>query len=129
MSPSDSERSSRANVAIAGLTSVSAVERRKKLGGNRSSVPRSTPPVSWVSIRPFDADGEVGDRPVRQHMGDVAERVLVGVEPGIGGDVDMPFGDVLPVMAAGRHAQNLDHAGGRRLVAIAGGMGNSQAHG
>ncbi len=27
-------------------------------------------------------DGQVGDRPVGQHMGDVAERVLVHVEPG-----------------------------------------------
>ena len=65
---------------------------------------------------------------MRQHMGDVAERILMGVEPGIGGDVDMPFGDVLAVMAARRHAQNLDHAGGGRLVAIAGGMGDAQAH-
>ena len=77
----------------------------------------------------LDMDGEVGDRPVGQHMRDVAERVLMHVEPGVGGDVDLPFGDILPVMAAGRHAQDLDHAGGRGLVAIAGGMGNSQAHG
>ena len=74
-------------------------------------------------------DGEVGDRPVGQHMRDVAERVLMHVEAGVGGDVDLPFGDILPVMAAGRHAQDLDHARGRGLVAIAGGMGNSQAHG
>ena len=77
----------------------------------------------------LDMDGEVGDRPVRQHMRDIAERVLMHVEAGVGGDVDLPFGDILPVMAAGRHPQDLDHAGGRRLVAIAGGMGNSQAHG
>ena len=61
-------------------------------------------------------------------MGDIAERVLMHVEPRIGGDVDLPFGDILPVMAARRHPQDLNHAGGRRLVAIAGGMGNSQAH-
>ena len=77
----------------------------------------------------FDSDGEIGDRPAGQHMGDVAERVLMHVEPRIGGDVDLPVGDVLPVMAARRHPQDLDHAGGRRLVAIGGGMGNSQAHG
>ena len=77
----------------------------------------------------FDIDGEIGDRAVGQHMGDVAERVLMHIEPGIGGDVDLPFGDVLPVMAAGRHAQDLDHAGGRGLIAIAGRVGNSQAHG
>ena len=52
MSSSDSARSSRAKFAIAGLTSVSGVERRNRLGGKRSSVPLSTPPVSWVSIRP-----------------------------------------------------------------------------
>ena len=67
--------------------------------------------------------------PVGQHVGDVAERVLMHIEPGIGGDIDLPFGDILPVMAAGRHAQDLDHAGGRGLVTIAGGVGNSQAHG
>src|SRR4029078_10873000 len=74
-------------------------------------------------------DGEVCDRTVRQHMRDVAECVLKRVEPGVCGDVDMPFGDILPVMAAGRQPQDLDHTRGRRLVAVAGGMGNSQAHG
>ena len=38
----------------------------------------------------LDLDGQVGDRPVGQHMGDVAERVLMHVEPGVGGDVDLP---------------------------------------
>ena len=51
----------------------------------------------------FDIDGEIGDRPVGQHMRDVAERILMDIEPGVGGDVDLPFGDILPVMAAGRH--------------------------
>jgi len=77
----------------------------------------------------LDMNSEVGDRAVRQDMRDVAERILMHVEAGIGGDVDLPLGDILPVMAAGRHAQDLDHARGRRLIAIAGGMGNSQAHG
>ena len=76
----------------------------------------------------LDIDGEIGDRPLGQHMRDIAEGVLMHVQPRIGGDVDLPFGDILPVMAAGRHPQDLDDAGGRRLVAIAGGMGNSQAH-
>jgi hypothetical protein len=31
-------------------------------------------------------------------------------------------------MAAGRHPQDLDDAGRRRLVAVGRGMGNSQAH-
>ena len=125
---SDSERSSRAKFAIAGLTTVRSVERRNRLGGKRSSVPRSTPPVSWVSIRPSTVMVRSAIAPIGQDMRDVAERILVHVEPRIGGDVDLPFGDVLAVMAARRHAQNLNHAGGRRLIAIAGGMGNSQAH-
>ena len=77
----------------------------------------------------FDRDGEIGERPMGQHMGDIAEGVLMHIEAGIGGDVDLPFGDILPVMAAGRHPQDLDDAGGRRFVTVAGGMGNSQAHG
>ena len=76
----------------------------------------------------FDIDGEVRDRPLGQHMRDVAEGILMHLQPGIGRDVDLPFGDVLPVMAAGRHPQDLNDAGGRRLVAVAGRMGNSQAH-
>ena len=74
-------------------------------------------------------DGEVADRAMRQHMGDVAERVLMGIEPGVGRDIDLPIGDILAVMAARRHPQNLDHARSRRLVAIGGGMGYPQAHG
>src|SRR5947207_11804294 len=31
-------------------------------------------------------------------------------------------------MTARRHPQDLNHAGGRRFIAIAGGMSNSQAH-
>ena len=77
----------------------------------------------------LDMDREFLDRSVCQDVGDVAEGVLVHVEAGVGGDVDLPFRDILAVIAAGRHAQDLDDAGGRRLVAIAGGMGNSQAHG
>src|SRR5262245_59979729 len=73
-------------------------------------------------------DGQLLERAVGQHMGDIAEGVLVHVEAGVGGDVDLPFRDRLAVVAAGRHAQDLDDAGGRRLVAVAGGMGNSQAH-
>ena len=61
-------------------------------------------------------------------MGDVAERILMHVETGIGGDVDLPLGNVLAVVTARRHPQNLDHAGSRRLVAIGGGMSNSQTH-
>ena len=77
----------------------------------------------------FDMDGKVGERSAGQYMGDVAEGVLMHIEPRIGRHVDLPVGDVLAVVAARRHAQDLDHPGGRRLVAIGSGMGNSQAHG
>ncbi|WP_323966242.1 hypothetical protein [Bradyrhizobium japonicum] len=53
----------------------------------------------------------------------------MGVELGVGRDVDLPLRHILPVMAAGRHAQDLDHAGGRRLIAIGRGVLDSQAHG
>jgi hypothetical protein len=32
----------------------------------------------------FDSDGEIGDRPMGQHMRKVAERILVHIEPRIG---------------------------------------------
>ena len=76
----------------------------------------------------LDRDGEVGDRPLGQDMRDIAECILMHIEPRIGGDVDLPFRDVLSVMAAGCHSQDLNDAGGRRFVTVAGGMGNSQAH-
>ena len=55
-------------------------------------------------------DLDVADGSAGQHMGDVAEGVLMGVELGVGRDVDLPLRHILPVMAAGRHAQDLDHA-------------------
>src|SRR6185437_3864919 len=61
-------------------------------------------------------------------MGDVAEGVLMHVEPRVGGDVDLPIDDILAVMAPRRHPQDLDHAGGRRRVAIGRGVGDAQAH-
>ena len=66
---------------------------------------------------------------MRHHMGDVAEGVFAHLETGVGGDVDLPFRDILAVMAAGRHPQDLDHAGCGRLIAIGGGVGYPQAHG
>ncbi|MFK4700742.1 hypothetical protein ABIF42_006336 [Bradyrhizobium diazoefficiens] len=74
-------------------------------------------------------DLDIADGPAGQNMGDVAEGVLMGVELGVGRDVDLPFRHILPVMAARRHAQDLDHAGRRRLVAIGRGVLDSQAHG
>src|SRR6202035_697514 len=76
----------------------------------------------------FDRDGKIGDRRLSKHMGDIAERVLMYLQPRIRGDIDLPFGDILPIMAAGRHPQDLDDSGRRRFVAIGGGMGDAQAH-
>src|SRR5579872_2710786 len=76
----------------------------------------------------FRRDGEARGRALGQYMRHVAERVFTHVKTAIGGNVDLPFGDILPVMTAGRHSQNLDETGCRRFVAIGGGVGNSQAH-
>src|ERR1700758_77489 len=86
---SDSARSSRENAAIAGLTAVSVVGRRNRLGGKRSSVPRRTPPaIVGGPAPPADGGGGVGERAMRHHMGGVAEGVLRDVEAGVGRDVD-----------------------------------------
>ena len=63
-----------------------------------------------------------------EHMGDVAESVLVLIEPAIRGDVDAPARHVLAVMVAGGQPQHLDHAGRGRLVAVAGQMRNADTH-
>src|SRR5579872_2950594 len=76
----------------------------------------------------FRRDGEARGRALGQYMRHVAERVFTHVKTAIGGNVDLPFGDILPVMTAGRHSQNLDETGCRRFVTIGGGVGNSQAH-
>ncbi len=76
----------------------------------------------------LDIDGEIGDRAMGQDMSDVAVGVLMHLHPRVGGDEDLPVGDILPVIAARRHADDLDHAGGGRLVAIGGRMGDTQAH-
>src|SRR5262249_7446931 len=52
-----------------------------------------------------------------EHMGDVAESVLVLVEPAIRGDVDAPARHVLAVVVAWGQPQHLDHARGGRLLA------------
>src|SRR6516164_4921786 len=79
--------------------------------------------------QPLDPDCQVGERAMRHHMGDVAEGVLMDVETGISRDVDLPFRDILAVMAARRHPQDLDHARCWRIVAIGGGVKDFQAHG
>src|SRR5262245_2309936 len=70
------------------------------------------------------AEGAVGG----EGMNDVAEGVLVLIEPAIGGDVDAPARHVLPVVIARGEPQHLDHAGGGFLVAIARQMRDADAH-
>ena len=106
------------------------VGRAQKQAGRKALVGAAQHAAGVVGFdQAADIDGELGDRAMGQHVGDVAKSVLVDVEAGIRGDVDLPFGDVLPVMAAGRHPQDLDHAGRWRIVAVAGGMGDLQTHG
>ena len=69
-----------------------------------------------------DGNGEVGERPMGQNMRDIAERILMDIEPRVGRDIDLPFGDVLPAMAARRHPQDLDDTGSGRFVAIGSGV-------
>jgi hypothetical protein len=61
-------------------------------------------------------------------MGQIAEGVLVLVETAIGRQVYSPPRHVLTVMIARRQAQDLDHAGRRRLVAIGRAMRDVDAH-
>src|SRR5262249_35211150 len=69
----------------------------------------------------LDRHGKLGEWPLGgEHMGDVAEGILVLVEPAIRGDVDAPARHVLAVVVAGGQPQHLDHAGRGRLVAVAG---------
>src|SRR5262249_61376483 len=61
-------------------------------------------------------------------MGDVAEGILVLVEPAIRGDVDAPARHVLAVMVAWGQPRHLDHAGSGRLVAVTGQMRDADTH-
>ena len=77
----------------------------------------------------LDQDGELAQRSLRgEDMGDVAEGVLVLVEPAIRGHVDAPARDVLTIVVARGQPQHLNHAAGGRLVAIAGEMRDANAH-
>jgi hypothetical protein len=60
------------------------------------------------------AEGALGG----EGMDDVAEGILVLIEPAIGGDVDPPVRNILPVVIARGEPQHLDHAGSGLLVAI-----------
>ena len=78
----------------------------------------------------FDRHGELAERAIGgKGMGDVAEGVLVLVEPAIGGNVDPPARHILAVVVARSQPQHLDHAGRGLLVPVAGEVRDTQAHG
>ena len=78
----------------------------------------------------LDLHAELGERPFGgEGVGNVAERVLVNVEPAILGDIDAPVHHIVPVMIARGEAQGLDHAVGRRVVMVAGLVRDADAHG
>jgi hypothetical protein len=53
-----------------------------------------------------------------EHMGDVAEGVLLLVEPAIGANVDAPTRHVLPGMIARGQPQHVDHTRSRRVRTV-----------
>ena len=63
-----------------------------------------------------------------EHMGDVAESVLVLIEPAIRGNVDAPARHVLAIVVARGQPQHLDDAGGGRLVAVGDQMRDADTH-
>ena len=77
----------------------------------------------------LDRDGELAERALgAEGVGEVAEGVLVLVEPAIRGDVDPPARHVLSVVVARGQPQHLDHAGRGRPVDIARQVRDADAH-
>jgi hypothetical protein len=78
----------------------------------------------------LDHQAQIGNRAGRrERMGEVAERVLLRLEPAVCGDVDAPIDHILPGVVARRQAQRLDHAGAWGLIAIDGFVRDADAHG
>jgi hypothetical protein len=78
---------------------------------------------------PFGDHGELAEGTLGgEGMGDVAEGVLVLVEPAIGRDVDPPARHVLAVVVARGQPQPLDDAGRGRGVAVARQVRDADAH-
>ena len=78
----------------------------------------------------LDHDTKLRDRAGRgESMGKVAERVLLGFEPAIRGDLEPPVDHVLAGVIARREPQRLDHARAGRFVAIQGLVRDADAHG
>ena len=77
----------------------------------------------------LDHDGKFAERAVgAEGVGEVAEGVLMLVEPAIHGDVDPPARHVLPVVVARGQPQHLDHAVRGRPVDIARQVRDANAH-
>ena len=78
----------------------------------------------------LDRDRQFAERPFGgEGMADVAEGVLVLVQQAILRQIDAPVDHILPVVIARGEPQHLGHAGGRRVVAIGGRVGDADAHG
>ncbi len=75
-------------------------------------------------------DAKLRDRAARrERMGEVAERILIGFEPAVGGDLDPPVHHVLAGVVAWGEPQRLDHAGARRFVTVERFVRDADAHG
>ena len=99
--------------------------RRKPLDGAANE------PVGVLGLDfAVDGDAQFLERAVgREHMGEVAERVFVADEFGVGGNIDTPVDHILALMVARREPQHLDRACGRRVVAADDAVSDAQAHG
>ena len=121
--------SAAAKAAMVASALVSAVSRKNRVG--REPLDRAAHDALGVAglDLPLDQHAELAERTFGgEGMGDVAERVLVLVEPAIGGHVDAPARHILAVVVARREPQHLDHAGRRRRVAVGGQVRDAKAH-
>ena len=76
-----------------------------------------------------DLDAQLRKRAVGgEDVGEVAEGILVGIEPRVAGDVDPPVDHILALVVARGQPQHLDDARGRRFVAMDDAVGDTKAH-
>src|SRR5262249_18422234 len=77
----------------------------------------------------IDLDAQFVERPLgRERMNDVAKRIFMLMQKTIFRQVDPPRQDMLPFMVAWRQAQQLRHAGRRRVIGVGRCVGNVNAH-
>src|SRR5262245_52137573 len=77
----------------------------------------------------IDLDAQFVERSLgRERMSDVAKRILMMMQTTIFGQIDPPGQDMLSFMVAWRQAQQLRHAGRRRVVGVGSCVGNLNAH-